>query len=123
MKTMSGMVVLASLLMASGLQTALDWENPERVGLNKTPGHSTLLPYATDAQALSRDPGKSPSYKLLNGDWKFAWSPRPADRPMEFYTTEFDDSAWGTISMHLCGTNSVMNMVTGLCLYVLYDAV
>ncbi|MCF7975321.1 MAG: DUF4981 domain-containing protein [Phycisphaerae bacterium] len=89
--------MLATVLMTCTLQAALDWENPAMVGLNKTPGHSTLVPYITEAQALSRDPGKSPNYRLLNGQWKFAWSPKPADRPVEFYKTEFDDSAWRTI--------------------------
>jgi len=97
MKTKCALILFVSLLMTSSLQGALDWETPEMVGLNKTPGHSTLVPYPTEALALARISEKSPNYRLLNGDWKFAWSPKPADRPMAFYGTDFDDSSWGTI--------------------------
>jgi len=33
----------------------------------------------------------------LNGNWKFAGSRRPADRPVNFYTTHFDVSGWDEI--------------------------
>ena len=33
----------------------------------------------------------------LNGTWKFHGSLRPAERPLDFYRTDFDDAAWGTM--------------------------
>jgi beta-galactosidase len=42
---------------------------------------------------------ESENYKSLNGDWKFNWVRKPADRPMDFYRTDFDDSNWGTIKV------------------------
>ena len=33
----------------------------------------------------------------LNGDWKFNFSPSPADRPADFYKSDFDVSSWDDI--------------------------
>lgn len=37
--------------------------------------------------------------KSLNGDWSFHWSPKPADRPVDFYKTDFDVKDWGRIKV------------------------
>ena len=34
---------------------------------------------------------------LLNGDWKYHWSPNPAARVADFWKADFDDAAWKTI--------------------------
>ena len=78
---------------------APDWENPEILGRNKLPAHATMMSYSTREQALSGDKGNSPWYKLLNGAWKFNYSPKPADRPMEFYKTDFQDTKWEEINV------------------------
>ena len=36
-------------------------------------------------------------YKVLNGDWKFAYCESPKDRIVDFYKTDSDASDWGTI--------------------------
>jgi beta-galactosidase/beta-glucuronidase len=76
-----------------------DWENPGMVGQNKEPGHATLLPYADVATALREDRRASPYLMLLNGDWKFQWSPNPASAPEGFYRAEADVSGWDSISV------------------------
>ncbi|MEJ2215154.1 MAG: glycoside hydrolase family 2 TIM barrel-domain containing protein [Gemmatimonadota bacterium] len=78
-------------------QTPNDWENPAVFGIHKEPPHATLFPYETRALALGRDPSRSAYFLDLDGQWKFNWVRKPADRPMDFYRTDYDDSAWGTI--------------------------
>ena len=74
-----------------------DWENPEVFGRNKEPGHCTLMPYPGIARALEGTREASPYYKLLNGNWKFKWVERPADRPCGFYKLNYDVSHWREI--------------------------
>lgn len=74
-----------------------DWENPEIVGRRKEPAHATLMPYPTVVQALRGERLASPYCLLLNGDWRFSWSPNPASAPEGFYREDYDASGWKTI--------------------------
>ncbi|HUV66185.1 MAG TPA: glycoside hydrolase family 2 TIM barrel-domain containing protein, partial [Sedimentisphaerales bacterium] len=78
-------------------QKVPDWENPEVVGINKEPGHCTLVPYRDVAEALKADRTASPFCKSLNGNWKFNWVSKPADRPMDFYKPDYNVSGWAEI--------------------------
>jgi len=71
-----------------------DWENPSVISINKEDPHATLLPFASTEQALKGDISASPYYKLLNGEWKFMWVEKPADKPEGFYSTLFNDDEW-----------------------------
>lgn len=77
--------------------TVNDWENPAVQGINKEPAHVTLMPFADPASALSGRREASPYFRLLNGDWKFHFSPTPRQAPEKFYEKSFDDSGWDTI--------------------------
>ena len=74
-----------------------DWENPEMIGRNKEPAHCTLIPYPDIQGALEGSRASSPFYKSLNGDWKFNWVCRPAERPLDFYKLDYDVSSWKEI--------------------------
>ena len=76
-----------------------DWENEQVIGINKEPGHSTYVPYATVQQALSDYAENSPYYECLNGTWKFNWSKSPDLRPLNFYVPDFDVSYWDDIDV------------------------
>ncbi len=86
-----------------------DWENPRVFGINKEKARATILLYP-DEKEMSADPAYhkpwlSPKSSLrlsLNGDWQFHWSPKPEDRPENFYKTSFDASAWKTIPVPSC---------------------
>jgi len=77
--------------------TKPDWENPDVVGINKEPGHCTLIPYSGIETALKADRKASRFYKSLNGNWKFHWVNKPADRPLDFYKPDYDISTWKLI--------------------------
>ncbi|HVF42531.1 MAG TPA: glycoside hydrolase family 2 TIM barrel-domain containing protein [Pyrinomonadaceae bacterium] len=74
-----------------------EWENPRVFAINKEPAHATLTPYADERAAL--DAGSNPSsyVRPLDGVWKFQWSPRPEERPADFYKPDFDAKAWREI--------------------------
>jgi beta-galactosidase len=93
------LIVTAVLGVSTGVfgQELPDWEDPLMIGMNKEPGHATLMPYDTIEEALKCDRMASKYCQSLNGQWKFNWAARPADRPLDFYKTDFDDTAWKTI--------------------------
>ena len=72
-------------------------ENPELLGINKEPYHTTLMPYANLQEALVAKRRASSLCKSLNGQWKFNWVPTPEQRPADFYKPSFDVSAWKEI--------------------------
>jgi len=74
-----------------------DWENPEMIGWNKEPAHCTLMPYLDIESALTGTREASPFHKSLNGNWKFHWVKKPAERPKDFYKLDYDVSSWGEI--------------------------
>lgn len=93
------------LILAAGLspaQTLPDWEDPNIVGIQKEPPRATSWPWANREQALKRKHLESPWVRSLNGEWKFHWVGRPADRPVSFFEPGFDDSAWKTIPVPAC---------------------
>jgi len=83
-------------------QSSPIWEDPNIVGINKEPSRVTSWPYAEERQAIEADPGSSPYFKLLNGDWKYHWVGKPSERPDTFYKVKFDDSEWASIPVPSC---------------------
>lgn len=86
-----------------------DWENEHVFAVNKEPGHPTLIPYASEeemaADAAYAHPWErtaSSRHMLLSGKWKFNWVKDPAERPVAFYRTGFDVSAWAEIDVPSC---------------------
>ncbi|MCP5532620.1 MAG: glycoside hydrolase family 2, partial [Akkermansiaceae bacterium] len=67
------------------------------IGIAKLPprGNHRACPDAESARS-SRF-GDSPWLRSLNGNWRFHWSPRPEERPVDFHRADFDASAWKPI--------------------------
>ena len=84
--------------MANYLNHNYDWEDPQIIGKNKELAHNTLIPFIDVGSALK---GKKHSqfYYSLNGVWKFNWVKKPADRPINFYEADFNDSNWDSIDV------------------------
>jgi beta-galactosidase len=83
-----------------------EWQDPRVVGINKLPPHTEFLTYSTVEQALKMEAKSTPFVQSLNGQWKFWWSGRPADRPINFFETGFDDAKWSTIKVPSCWETS-----------------
>jgi beta-galactosidase len=96
-RTPLGVICLSLLPVVAAAQQPPDWEDPAVFAINKEPPHATLFPYENRELALARDEASSYFYRLLNGRWKFNWVRAPADRPLDFFREEFDDSGWSDI--------------------------
>lgn len=100
-----------------------EWENELIFGVNKEPGHNTYIPYPS-IESLKADktfekPWETPNsdyYLSLNGNWKFNCVKQPSERPVNFYKTNYDVSAWKEIpvpsnwEMHGYGTPIYTNI-------------
>ena len=72
-------------------------ENPRVLGVNKEPAHATLMPYTSEAEALSG--GKSSFTQSLNGVWQFSWVKEPSQRPVDFYRPDYPADKWAHIEV------------------------
>jgi len=84
-------------VIANGASIPSEIENPELLGINKEPYHATLMPYANLQEALVARRHASSLCRSLNGLWKFNWVARPEKRPVDFYKSNYDVSAWKEI--------------------------
>ncbi|HTH13091.1 MAG TPA: glycoside hydrolase family 2 TIM barrel-domain containing protein, partial [Spirochaetia bacterium] len=71
-----------------------DWENHTLTGRGLLAPRTFLVPYASEDDALARTPGRSPWFRLLNGQWKFSLFPSPVAVPP---VSDLDDTAWDDI--------------------------
>ena len=74
-----------------------DWENLDVININREPPHNTLIPYPDLNSSLNGNFEGSSYFISLNGNWKFNWVKKPADRPVDFYKLDFDVSQWNEI--------------------------
>ncbi len=74
-----------------------DWENEQVNERNRQSAHATLMPFPDVASALKGPRAASPYALSLNGLWRFHWSARPEERPVDFYRPEYDVAQWDTI--------------------------
>lgn len=105
---------MKSSIFAAGVGAALsfcalgaaepnDWENTAVNSRNREPARAYSMPLADEKAALTDDLEPETPYRMsLNGDWKFNWCGSPDQRPLDFWKTEFDDSAWFTIDVPSC---------------------
>lgn len=100
MKAFNRLILLILLFGTSlSLSAQHDWENQAIFSINKEEPHATFYSYKSEAEALKNKPKESSFYQLLNGDWKFHWARKAADRPADFYRPNYDVSAWKTIKV------------------------
>ena len=97
MRSILGLAFGLAFLAASFAPSATgpeDWENPALLAAGTEPPRTAFIPFPDAAAALRLEPKGSPRYLSLNGPWKFHWSPRPADRPLDFMKPSADVSDW-----------------------------
>ena len=82
----------------SEVEFAMDeWENPRCFGIGKEDAHATL--FGAESREIALQGRGSKRFLSLNGDWRFSWSPRVAERVVGFEAADFDDNAWGSIAV------------------------
>ena len=77
--------------------TIFDWENQQIIQIGAEETKSNFYAYPSAEKAITYNRNQSPWFVLLNGDWKFNFVEKPADRPVDFFKKDFDDSKWKTI--------------------------
>src|SRR3954452_124708 len=87
--------LFAALLCAAAEKP--EWDNPAVVHVGTERPHATMMVYPSLDSAKAGNRALSPWFKLLNGNWKFHGALRPADRPLDFYRPDYDDSRWGSM--------------------------
>ena len=88
---------LDEVRVTDDLEDVVDWENMAITGRNKTPRHSTLMPYPDRVSAIEGTCEASVYHQSLNGDWKFNWVATPEERPIDFYQLVYDAGDWDQI--------------------------
>ena len=76
-----------------------DWENPERVALNKQQPHAWFFNFENVDQARKVLPENSKYWKSLNGEWSFKWVGNPEERPVDFYKVDYDVTGWDKVQV------------------------
>ncbi|PKP35541.1 MAG: beta-galactosidase [Bacteroidetes bacterium HGW-Bacteroidetes-17] len=92
-------LLIHSFLICFAQEQSPDWENPQVIGKNKLAPHAFFVPFESLEKALTLKHKTSSYYKSLNGKWKFKWTEKTADRPMDFYNPNFDVSNWDEIDV------------------------
>ena len=94
-KLLSIVLAFAGIMCIAQNTEKPDWENPDMIGLNKEPAHSSYIPYE---KISSRNEG-STLMKTLNGTWKFNLAKTPSQRPKDFYLETFNTNSWSDIKV------------------------
>ena len=76
-----------------------DWENSEVFAINTKPTRNTAVPFESMEKAIACKLSNSKFFKSLDGQWRFNWVKRPADRPVDFYKPDFDITSWKSIAV------------------------
>lgn len=74
-------LLLASLMSSSSAEKFTAHQDPIISGINRLAPRASVYSYADQKSALTLDREKSTRFASLNGDWDFAWYPKPADVP------------------------------------------
>ncbi len=88
-------LVFAAHAAADGFNAHQD---PTTSAINRLSARATLYSYSGVNEALAGDRTKSGSWTSLNGDWQFAWYPKPADVPATVGTAAYQPE-WKTIDV------------------------
>ena len=72
-------------------------EDPAITQIAKLPPRGNAWPHPDTRSAAASRYGESPWVRSLNGPWKFHWSPRPEQRPLNFYEQPSETRDWAEI--------------------------
>ena len=77
-----------------------DWQNPKITNINREMPRASLIPFASEKEALNNQRGFSGCYKLLNGTWDFCYCPS-GDVPEDFQSPDYNyaDAPWDELDV------------------------
>ena len=96
-------LIFAVALCAAAVRADVEWEDPQVNSINREPARTYTMPLASENAALTDALEPETPYRMsLNGDWKFHWCGEPAQRPLDFWKVDYDDSKWSVIDVPSC---------------------
>ncbi|MBN1185547.1 MAG: DUF4981 domain-containing protein [Bacteroidales bacterium] len=81
----------------SSISQSNEWDNILVNEFGNEPAHASFIYHADKESALTGRSEISPYIMSLNGYWKFSWCRKPADKPVDFYKTDFNAATWNDI--------------------------
>jgi beta-galactosidase len=85
---------LDCVMRSAQLITQNEWENPKITDTGKEAPKAFYIPLAN----LKVTNESSSRVVSLNKNWKFHYIDKPAERPLDFYKTTFNDKMWSNIT-------------------------
>ena len=79
--------------------TFTEWHDLQVNEVNRLKLHTNYFAYENETLALAGQMDKSANFISLHGAWKFNWVKDADKRPVDFYKTDLDDSAWKTMNI------------------------
>lgn len=76
-----------------------EWQDKSVNQVNAEAPRVTMMVFPDKETAKPGRRDLSPYHKLLNGNWRFHHVEKPADRPRDFFQTNYDDSNWDFITV------------------------
>lgn len=92
--------LLAAMTLTSSAQTMTEWDDVRVTSVNRQPAVTLALP-VTDRAQITDNGGvpASPYSMLLNGQWRFCWSPDPSAVPVGFQDVDYSVDDWDLITV------------------------
>ena len=73
--------------------------DPQLLSINKLPPHASFTSYVDETSALNKDKANGSFYLPLNGTWKFHYTEKFKERPMNFMEPDFNTADWKEIKV------------------------
>ena len=99
MKKLFSTIICCLICSTAFMQVKPEWQDETIPFVGKEYPRTAFMTYSDVDKARSNDFNTSFDYKSLNGKWKFNWVSSYKKRPVNFYKTDFDDSAWDEICL------------------------
>jgi len=93
---------VAAVAKRRAAENAPEWENELVNYVNVEPARAYSFPLARISDAFTPELPATPYVKSLNGIWRYNWCGVPAQRPADFWRTDFDDSRWYDVKVPGC---------------------
>ena len=92
----AGILLALAFAVPANAQSFNEWQDPTVNQVNRAPMHADFFAYSS-LDEVENGMENSQNYLSLNGEWKFNWVKDADQRPVNFWSPDFDDSQWGTM--------------------------
>ena len=96
-RTVFTIVALTAMALSASAQD--EWKDRSVPAWGKEYPHADYMLFGSREKALKADYSGSEYYKCLNGEWNFSYAEDFRELPENFWTNDYDDSAWGRIAV------------------------